>query len=153
MTDAAVQITIARDVLGVDVTLREVERRTHQGMGRSDLVSYHAFRDGTYIGRVDSYWILREDGSRSTNKEFAGIYPGDRDWGPSGRRIDVLADLVLRDRAHQQETLSADLARMKGERDALLKHLGELLSSIDATSAEMTRLASAPTYVHDKDRP
>lgn len=142
--------TTVPDVLGVDVTLREVERRPLQGGGRSDLVRCHAFRDNTYIGEVDSYWILREDGSRSVNKEFAGIYPGEKDWGPSGRRIEVLAELVLRDRQRQQEALREGLAAMKEERDALLRQLGHLIVTIDSRAAELTGLASAPVYLSDK---
>ncbi|MCX4799612.1 hypothetical protein OG497_37795 [Streptomyces sp. NBC_01242] len=142
--------TTVPDVLGVDVTLREVERRVLQGGGRSDLVRCHAFLGETYIGEVDSYWILREDHSRSTNKEFAGTYPGEKDWGPSGRRIEVLAELVLRDRKRQQEALRADLAVLKAERDAVLKQLGQLLTSIDSKAAELTDLASAPTYLNEK---
>lgn len=135
--------SIVRGVLGQDVVLREVERKPHQGLGRSDLVRCHAFIGSTYIGEVDSFWVLREDQTRSKEKEFAGTYPGAKDWGPSGRRVDVIEDLVRHHLDAERKTLDHALADLEQEKEAALRQLFAIQKKIDAAAARRDTLSAA----------
>lgn len=127
-------------VLGVDVTLRETERLQHQGGGRSDLVSYKVHLGEAFIGDLEAFWVLREDSSRSTTKEFAGIYPDAKDWEPSGLRSSVLADLVRHHMEREQKTLDAELESLRREKERTLEILFELQKSIDEKTARFAEI-------------
>ncbi|THA72521.1 hypothetical protein E6R60_26700 [Streptomyces sp. A0642] len=132
-----------RGVLGQDVVLREVERKPHQGLGRSDLVRCHAFIGSAYIGEVDSFWVLREDQTRSKEKEFAGTYPGAKDWGPSGRRADVIEDLVRHHLDAERQALDRELANLEQEKEAALRQVFAVQKEIDAAAARRNAVAAA----------
>ncbi|MFE6000237.1 hypothetical protein ACWD7M_16315 [Streptomyces griseus] len=132
-----------RGILGHDVALQETARRTNQGGGRSDIVSYRVHLGPAFIGELHADWVLREDRTRSTEKEFIGSYPKKKDFGPSGSRTDVLKELVRHHLCWKMEEIRKGRASLEREKEAALEALFVIQEKIREAESETDRISAA----------